>query len=423
MVELARGVRDFSLAEMQVRSRVLETIQAQFRIHGFNPLETPILERLETLNAKMAGGEQTDVAKEIFRVTDQGGRELGLRYDLTVPLARYVAMHKDLRFPFRRSEIGKVYRDGPVKLGRYREFIQCDADLVGTNSALADAECIFVASAVFDALNIAAVTHVNDRVLLDAICVKAGIEDAASTIITLDKLEKIGDEGVRKELEAKGVRKEQIDTLFALTSLEGTNGGKLDFLASEVGEDAVKRLRELDALCGELITITPSLARGLAYYTGVVFESFAVDSEIKSSLCGGGRYDNLIGILGGEPQPAVGISFGVEPICEVLKAAPGEETASDTRALIVSIGATTNECVTLMRELRSRSIPVIMDVAARNMSKNMEYADKSGIAFVIILGEKDLAEGKVTLKDLDSGEEKKLALSDVDAIAMELEIR
>lgn len=423
MVELARGVRDFTLAEMQVRSRVLETIQAQFRIHGFSPLETPILERLETLNAKMDGSEQTDVAKEIFRVTDQGGRELGLRYDLTVPLARYVAMHKDLRFPFRRSEIGKVYRDGPIKLGRYREFIQCDADLVGTNSALADAECIFVATAVFDALNIPVATHVNDRALLDAICAKAGITDAAGTIISLDKLAKIGEDGVRKELEGKGVTSEQANVLFSLTSLEGTNGGKLDFLAQELGDDAVKRLRELDVLCGDLMTVTPSLARGLAYYTGVVFESFALDSEIKSSLCGGGRYDNLIGILGGEAQPAVGISFGVEPICEVLKEHAGDDVPSDTRALIVSIGATTNECVKLLRELRSRSIPVVMDVAARNMSKNMEYADKSGIAFVLIVGEKDLAEGVVTLKDLDSGEEKKLPVGDVDAIAMELELR
>jgi histidyl-tRNA synthetase len=423
MVELARGVRDFTLAQMQVRTHVLDSIRTQFRVHGFNALETPILERLETLQAKMAGSDDTDVAKEIFRVTDQGGRELGLRYDLTVPLARYVAMHKDLRLPLRRSEIGKVYRDGPVKLGRYREFVQCDADIIGAAGALADTECLFLAAAVFDALNIPVTIHVNDRALLDAICAKAGITNAADAIIALDKLEKIGEEGVRAELAQKGASPEQIGVLFSLTQLTGTNDGKLAYLEQELGTQATARLREIDSYAGELVVVTPTLARGLAYYTGVVFEAFAVESAIKSSLCGGGRYDNLIGVLGGEAHPAVGISFGIEPICEVLSERSPDSAVSDTRALIVPIGNTTRECVTLVRALRSHGTPVILDVLGRNVSKNMDYANKSHIPFVVLVGEKELAAGTVTLKDLVSGEEKTLPLADVEALAMELALQ
>lgn len=424
MVELAKGVRDFTLDEMQLRTDVLDAIRAQFRVYGFTPLETPIIERLETLNAKMAGSEQTDVAKEIFRVEDQGGRDLGLRYDLTVPLARYVAMHKDVKMPFRRSEIGKVYRDGPIKLGRYREFIQCDADIVGASSLLADAECLMLADAVFAALDIPVDIHVNDRRILDAICAKAGVERlAADVIISIDKLAKIGESGVRRELTEKGVSDSQADALFALLSLQGTNDGKLSFLAQELGDDVVAPMRELLSHVGDIAHFTPSLARGLAYYTGTVFEAFAHESMIKSSLMGGGRYDNLIGVLGGEPQPAVGVSFGIEPICEVVKERTRGDVQSSTRVFIAPIGKTVAQCVEYLKGLRKHGVACIMDVSSRSISKNMEYAQKLRIPYVLIVGEKDLEQHVVTVKELSTGEERKIAADDLDRLVMEFEMR
>jgi histidyl-tRNA synthetase len=424
MVELAKGVRDFSPEEMQLRTEVLDHIRTQFRVHGFTPLETPLIERLETLNAKMAGSEQTDVAKEIFKVEDQGGRDLGLRYDLTVPLARYVAMHKDLKMPFRRSEIGKVYRDGPIKLGRYREFIQCDADIVGASSILADAECLFLGDAVFAALDIPVDTHVNDRRILDAVCTKAGVTMfAADVIISIDKLAKIGETGVRKELIEKGVSDAQMDALFSLLIIQGTNDGKLAYLAKELGDEVVAPMKELLQYVGDFVTFTPSLARGLAYYTGTVFEAFAQESLVKSSLMGGGRYDNLIGVLGGAEHPAVGISFGIEPICEVVKERTRGEQVSTTRVFIAPIGNTLPRCAEYLSALRKHGIASIIDLSGRSISKNMEYAQKLRIPYVLIVGEKDLEQHLVTVKELATGEERKIAADDTDRLVMEFELR
>jgi histidyl-tRNA synthetase len=424
MVDLAKGVRDFSIEEMQVRSSVIDTIREQFTVHGFIPLETPILERLETLNAKMTGSEAADVAKEIFKVDDQGGRDLGLRYDLTVPLARYVAMHKDLKMPFRRSEIGRVYRDGPIKLGRYREFIQCDADIVGASSLLADAECLLLAEAVFTALDIPVDIHVNDRRILDAICLKSGVERLATdVIISIDKLAKIGESGVRKELAEKGVTDTQADALFALILLEGTNEGKLAFLRKELGDEVVAPMRELLSYVEDFVQFTPSLARGLAYYTGTIFEAFAQESVIKSSLMGGGRYDNLIGVFGGTQQPAVGVSFGIEPICEVVKERQRGEEPSTTRVFIAPIGNTLTRCVEYLRALRKHGVPAIIDLSTRSISKNMEYAQKLRIPYVLIVGENDLEQHLVTVKELATGEERRLPANDTDRLVMEFELR
>lgn len=424
MVELAKGVRDFTPDEMQLRTSVLDAIRKEFVVHGFTPLETPLIERLETLNAKMAGSEQTDVAKEIFKVEDQGGRDLGLRYDLTVPLARYVAMHKDLKMPFRRSEIGRVYRDGPIKLGRYREFIQCDADIVGASSLLADAECLFLADAVFAALDISVDIHVNDRRILDAICAKAGVEKlAADVIISIDKLAKIGENGVRRELAEKGVAEAQMDVLFSLLVLQGTNDGKLAFLEKELGADVVAPMRELLAYVGDFAHFMPSLARGLAYYTGTVFEAFAHESNIKSSLMGGGRYDNLIGVLGGEQHPAVGVSFGIEPICEVVKERSRGDFVSTTRVFIAPIGKTLPQCLEYLKGLRKHGVPSMIDLSGRSISKNMDYAQKLHIPYVLIVGEKDLEQHLVTVKELATGEERKIAADDLDRLVIEFEMR
>lgn len=420
-MELARGVRDFGPEEMQLRNDVLRSIRRQFRLHGFEPLETPLIERMETLNAKMEGADSTDVAKEIFRVEDQGGRDLGLRYDLTVPLARYVAMHKELKMPFRRYEIGKVYRDGPVKLGRYREFIQCDADIVGSKSMIADAEALHLASAVFRELGIDATIKVSNRCVLDALCTKLGIAEPQQVIISIDKLEKIGRSGVSKELSEKGITDEQQEKLFGLLLVEGTTNGKLKLLEDELGPDAVAPLRELFTYLQVTVEFSPSLARGLAYYTGTVFEAFANDSSIKSSLMGGGRYDNLVSAMGGDSVPAVGVSFGIEPICEVLKEQRGSEMDSDTQLFVIPIGNTKVKCIALLQELREQGIACAMDLMDRSPSKNIEYAGKLRIPHALIVGEKELLAGTLTLKDLKTGDEQKIKESELGTLKLILE--
>lgn len=421
-MELAKGVRDFAPEEMQLRQYILRSITEQFVLFGFEPLETPILERMETLNAKMAGSDSTDVAKEIFKVEDQGGRELGLRFDLTVPLSRYVAIHKDLKLPFRRYEIGRVYRDGPIKLGRYREFIQCDADIIGSNSMLADADCVHLADAVFRSLSIPVTLKVNNRSVLDAVCNKLGITNSHDAIITIDKLDKVGAEGVRKELGSKGITREQSDKLLDLLLVQGTNAGKVAFLENELGEEA---LRDIKILLGHLqceVEFAPSLARGLAYYTGTVYEAFAIDSAIKGSLCGGGRYDKLVSALtsGAVDQPAVGISFGIEPIGEVLKERTHEGEDSLTNIFIIPIGNTVNTCVGVLHDLRDLGVSCVMDTNARGISKNLEYANKLRIPLVLIIGEKDIEQGIFTLKNLKTGEERKVSASDRDGLAVEI---
>jgi histidyl-tRNA synthetase len=419
-MELAKGVRDFSPEEMQLRTQVLDTIRRQFQLHGFDPLETPLLERMETLNAKMDGSDNTDVAKEIFRVEDQGGRELGLRYDLTVPLARYVAMNKQLKLPFRRYEIGRVYRDGPIKLGRYREFIQCDADVVGSTNMLADAECIHLAAAVFTELGIPATIKVNSRILLDAICTKLHIKHAQDVIISIDKLEKIGRSGVKKELTEKGLKETQQDELLDMLLIKGTTDGKLKYFAEELGEEAVAPLRELFSYLQVSAEFSPSLARGLAYYTGTIFEAFAEESAVKSSLMGGGRYDNLIGVLMKKDSiPAVGVSFGIEPICEVLKERKLEPVDADTQVFVIPIGETKQKAVSILHELREHNVSSAMDVMGRNITKNIEYASKLRIPYALIVGEKELAEGLLTLKNLKTGDEKKIKLTQLEHLKIE----
>ncbi len=421
-MELARGVKDFVPAEMRVRLAVLDTIREQFRLFGFEPLETPILERLETLNAKMEGSDATDVAKEIFRVTDQGGRDLGLRYDLTVPLARFVAQRKDLKLPFRRYEIGRVYRDGPIKLGRTREFVQCDGDIIGSSSMFADADCINLALAVFDALEIPVVVKVNSRVILDAVCKKVGIANTTDTIISVDKLDKIGRSGVAAELTHKGVSQAQTDELLDLLLIEGTNAGKLSFLEKNLGEAAVQDLRTVLDLLQDEVVFTPSLARGLAYYTGTVYEAFALESAMKSSLMGGGRYDNLIGTLtGGASTPAVGVSFGIEPICTVLAERSLDAQENDTKVLVIPVGNTLAQSTLILRELRKHRIASVMDIMDRSLSKNMDYANKLQIPYALIVGEKELSQGLLTLKDLRSGDEKKIPRDELENLAVELE--
>ena len=317
-VEMAKGTRDLNSGEALTKEKIIETIRSVFKLYGFYPIENPVLERYETITSILAGG--SEILKETFKLLDQGGRELALRYDLTVPLARYVSLNPNVKLPFKRYQIGQVYRDGPVKTGRYREFTQADADIVGSSSILADAECVKLALDVFDRLKIKAEIRINNRTLIDSILGYLGIDNKKEVIIAIDKLEKIGIEEVKKELKGKGLNEDKIKKLFSIITAKGNNKEILSKAERMLGEN--NGVKEIEMLLGYVkdkrVKTTLSLARGLEYYTGNVFEAFS--PAINSSIAAGGRYDNMIGaFVGGKQQyPAVGISFGVDVLYDIL---------------------------------------------------------------------------------------------------------
>lgn len=423
-LQLARGVNDVSPSEKILTNEVMQTIKETFERYGFAPLETPILERYETLAAKFAAGEASDALKEIFKLKDQGDRDLGLRFDLTVPLARFMAMNPTLKMPFKRYEMGIVFRDGPIKLGRTRQFWQCDVDIVGSSSMLAEAEILAVVQSVFKKLNFDVVIKVNSRKVLNGLLQQAGITEKEKALITLDKLDKIGVEGVSKELQERGCSKKQIEGIFAIIR----KGISLQELQQKItAEEGKTGLAELEELFGYLkvlkinaVQFDISLTRGLAYYTGTVFEAFLKNSSITSSLAGGGRYDNMIGqFLGGNREvPALGISFGLVPIAEALKEKKKleqkmlSEKKTLTQVLVIPIN-TVNESLQIAQQLREAGICTDFAIAKKGVTKNIEYAAALGIPYLVIIGEDELKKKKVLLKEMSSGTEQLLDVKEV----------
>lgn len=402
-IEKARGVRDFSPIEMIERNKLVSVLRNTFERYGFLPLQTPMFERLSILTAKFAAGADSDAAKEIFKFSDQGNRELGLRFDLTVPLARYIAQNPNIKLPFKRYEIGRVYRDGPIKLGRYREFIQCDVDTIGVNGIEAEAELILLALDVFKQLGLDAYIEVNDRNILYSVLdyYKVNKKIQEEVIIVLDKLKKIGKKHVVDEIIKLNVNNanEIIETL--------TNNAKLKEIANTGNIDKLLDLVGLDN-----VIFSPTLARGLTYYTGMVFEGFLRDSEITSSICGGGRYDNLIGLYGNKEMPAVGISFGIEPITESLKLMRNAEQKSTTKVFIVPI-QTFSDSLKITQTFRSNGINTEIDLMGKGISKNLNYANSQCIPYSIIVGSDELESGKFKLKDMALGIELELSLDEI----------
>ncbi len=419
-LQLPKGVRDFPPEEKIPRDRLVGRLKAVFERFGFNPLETPMFERLDVLSAKYAGG--AEILKETFRFRDQGERELALRYDLTVPFARFVGMNPQLKLPFKRYAIGRVFRDGPIKLGRYREFYQCDADIVGSKTMLADAECIRVALAGFTELSIPITIVVNNRKLLEELLVKGGVpkERAVEAMLVLDKLKKVGLDEVKKELREKGIAEESVTFIVDLSRTEGTDQERIERAKSFLGAETegLRQLAELFTYLDEVagVEFDPSLARGLAYYTGTIFEGFATGSAVTSSLCGGGRYDTMIGeLLGGKAEfPAVGFSFGLEPIMEVLKERQPLTEKSLVRAYVIPI-KNTKECLPIVARLREAGINAEMDLNGKSISKCLDYMNGYSIPFAVICGPKELAEGKVKLKVMGTGEELMLSVEEIVA--------
>lgn len=407
----AKGVRDFLPEESIPRQNIINTLRGIFEKYGYSPLETPAIERYDVLSAKFAGG--SEILKEIFRLSDQGGRDLALKYDLTVPLSKVIGMNPNIPKPFKRYQIQTVWRDGPVKLGRYREFTQCDVDIVGAKSMLADAEVLAIANEVFTTLGFDFVIRVNNRKLLNGVLDYAGIkENKIDAILSIDKLEKFGIKTVRDELETKGFERTGIENILKVLKVKGSNKDILEkverMVKSSEGKEGIRELKELLEYCevmGVEIQIDISLARGLEYYTGPIYEIYLKKSKVKSAVAGGGRYDKMIGMFIGKGEyPATGISFGLEPIFEALKERRKESVKTVTQVLVIPI-QTLKESIKIAKALRELGVKTEIDLLGRGISKNLNYANSLGIPYVIFVGKRELAKNKVKLRDMKSGKE------------------
>lgn len=416
-----KGTRDFLPEDKIIRNKIVEMLKQSFELYGFNPIETPALEEYKTATAKFAAGGESDVLNELFTLEDRAKRKLALRYELTFPLARIIASNPQLPKQFKRYAIGRVWRNGPLKLGRYREFWQCDADVVGVKGMIADAEIIALAENFFDKLGIEYVIKVNNRKILYGLLEYAGIADEKkqnSAIITIDKLNKIGISGVNTELKEKGLKKQNIDKLldvFKQKSLEDVD----KFVKSKVGKEGIEELKQLFDYLREFdvknVVFDVTLARGLGYYTGPIFEVFMKNGKITSSIAAGGRWDDMIGQFAGSKEqiPAVGISFGLDVLTDALNVSGKLKTEKTVvKAYVIPI-KTEIESIKIVNMLRKEGINSEIDLSGKNITKNLNFANKQGIQYVIIVGQKEIANDEVMLKNMESGNEKRVKISDL----------
>jgi histidyl-tRNA synthetase len=422
-LQRARGVRDFGPMEKISRDKIISSLKGVFEIFGYNPIETPMIERYELFASKFGIGQESDAMRETFKFQDQGMRDLVLRTEFTVPFARFVGMNPQLKLPFKRYQIGKVFRDGPIKLGRYREFYQCDVDVVGVAGANVDAELINLMNTAFRKLNLEVEIKINNRKILNAVLEYAGVPEdkQISTIISIDKLDKIGEEGVKAELAEKGLGAEIAEKALGALSIEGDNVTILEKLTQIIGDmdglQDVKKAIELSE-AGNLV-FTPSLARGLAYYTGNVFEVFLKDtSKLSSSICAGGRFDDMVGGFIGTDEvfPAVGVSFGLDTIFDAIKL-EGDEASQKQSVVdvyVVPVGeAFYAEANKAVKQLRKQDIPSDLDFLNRKIGKNFEYANSYGVSWVVVIGEEEVKQGKLTLKNMTSGNQELLSIEEI----------
>ena len=438
---IPKGTRDFSPREMMRRQYIFDTVKRVFRTYGFAPLETPSMENLSTLLGKY--GDEGD--KLLFKILNSGDYaaklqpeelgqaskicEKGLRYDLTVPFARYVVQHhNELTLPFKRFQIQPVWRADRPQKGRYREFYQCDVDVIGTNSLLCEVELIEIVERVFKALGIRVQLKMNNRKILYGIAEAIGHADKMMDItVAIDKLDKIGLDNVKTELLERGLDEGAIAKLQPILEMSGSNEEKLALMEGIIGvsETGRKGLEEMRTIFGYVkdggidldVDLDLSLARGLNYYTGAIFEVKALDFEI-GSISGGGRYDDLTGIFGLKGLSGVGISFGADRIYDVMTGLDlfPEEVNFSTRVLFVNLGKDEERAsLKLLRELRSEGIPAEIYPDEAKMKKQMEYANRREVPFVVIIGSQELAEGEATIKDMRSGDQQKVAFKEVAA--------
>ena len=434
---IPKGTRDFGPAEMAKRNYIFNTIREVYALYGFQQIETPAMENLSTLMGKY--GEEGD--KLLFKILNSGDFlhgmtadevantstlklaakfcEKGLRYDLTVPFARYVVQHREeLQLPFKRYQIQPVWRADRPQKGRYREFYQCDADVVGSDSLLNEVELMQIVDTVFTRFGVRVQIKINNRKILSGIAEVIGAADKIVDItVAIDKLDKIGLESVNAELMANGLSEEQVEKLQPILLLSGSNDEKLKTIAevlasSETGKKGVEETQFiLDSLktsgLNNEIQLDLTLARGLNYYTGAIFEVKALDVQI-GSITGGGRYDNLTGIFGMPGLSGVGISFGADRIYDVLNQLDlyPEDAMNATQLLFINFGdAETAYCLPVARAAREAGIRTEVFPDAVKMKKQMSYANAKQIPFVALAGESEIAEGKITLKNMATGEQ------------------
>ena len=447
---IPKGTRDFTPQEMANRNYIFNTIKDVFRLYGFQQIETPAMENLSTLMGKY--GEEGD--KLLFKILNSGdylsglndaelqGRnslkltnkisEKGLRYDLTVPFARFVVQHQnEITFPFKRYQIQPVWRADRPQKGRYREFYQCDVDVVGSDSLLNELELIQIVDEIYRRLKINVVVKINNRKILSGIAEIIGEAEKITDItVAIDKMDKIGLEKVNEEIASKGISDEAIARLQPILKLSGTNTEKLEQLKtvladSEVGLKGVQELETIFGLCDAMnvqtsIELDLTLARGLNYYTGAIFEVKALDVEM-GSITGGGRYDNLTGVFGMEGVSGVGISFGADRIYDVLNQLElyPETSMEQTKILFVSFGEKElMYSLPWLSSLRTKGINAEIYPEPAKMKKQMSYADNKKIPFVAIVGETEMAEGKVMLKNMKTGEQALATLEQVFEIIL-----
>ena len=442
---IPKGTRDFSPIEMAKRNYIFNTIKEVFLLYGFQQIETPAMENLSTLMGKY--GEEGD--KLLFKMLNSGDylknapaemleqhdyihlipkiSEKGLRYDLTVPFARYVVMHRnDIQFPFKRYQIQPVWRADRPQKGRYREFYQCDADVVGSDSLMNEIELVGMIDEVFKRFGINVIIKINNRKVLSGIAEVIGAPDKIVDItVAIDKIDKIGLENVNAELLEKGLSQDAVDALQPLLTLSGSNEEKLATLStllasSEVGMKGVEELRyvlsnsEAQQPKG-VVELDVSLARGLNYYTGTIIEVKAKDVAI-GSITGGGRYDNLTGVFGMSGTSGVGISFGADRIYDVLNTLElyPKDTLASTKVLFVNFGEEEGaQSLQYVMKLRANGIPAEIYPDSTKMKKQMSYANDKNVAYVAMVGETEMANGTIALKCMETGEQENLTIDEV----------
>ena len=463
---IPKGTRDFGPAEMAGRNYIFDTIRSVFRTYGYAPIETPSMENLSTLLGKY--GEEGD--KLLFRILNSGDAfsgidfeeyrlpegenaynskalslkvcEKGLRYDLTVPFARYVVQHQgEISFPFKRYQIQPVWRADRPQKGRYREFYQCDVDVIGSSSLLNELELVQIVDRVFGLFGVDVCIKINNRKVLTGLAEIAGFPDKVVDItVAIDKIDKVGLEAVEAEMHEKGLSDDAIKVIEPVLMLSGTTGDKIAVMRELMGgksasglvsETGLKGLDELDELFGLIeaagisheVELDLSLARGLNYYTGAIFEVKAKDFQI-GSICGGGRYDNLTGIFGLPGMSGVGISFGADRIYDVLKGLdlfPKEVTAY-TKVLFANMGNDElRYLIPVVKKLRDAGVPCEIYHEPGKLKKQFDYAGKKSIPFISIVGGDEMSRGEINLKNLATGEQRTFPVSDISAMTGFLE--
>lgn len=419
-----KGGYDFLPQEEKIRNYIKETLKEVFELYGYFSIETPIITYYDILTDKY--DDESDILKEIYKLSDQGDRKLGLRYDLTVPFAKFIALNKNkIKYPFKRYEIAKVFRDGPVKTGRDREFTQCDVDVVGLDGQFVEAELLSLYRDAFKRLGIDIIIKYNSRKLMMGLMIENGVSEDMISIVTtiIDKKDKLSINEFENLMLKYGIKKKNIDSLastFSL-SLDELNSKYLNS-DNKFIKDGLNELNELNTYIvnlglQEICTFSPSLARGQNYYTGNVFEVYEKNNKISGSIGGGGRYDNMITnfIDDGNLYPTVGISFGLSSIYELLKDEQKVSNQAQIDIFIISM----NEPVTSLKvasELRKLGYKVEIDTSNKKIKKLFEYANKENIKYVIVLGEDEIKNENFRIKDMFNRKEYEIDMNEISKI-------